>query len=110
MYETAIGSYTEQNKTEIDLNKRIRKICLRLSDKKSGRRIWGIRFVDENGKKVMSHSWNKAGQWVSQVLDPDEEIIGLYGRLSEGPGIRSLGFIVWRRTDWSISPINSFGK
>ena len=61
MYETAIGSYTEQNRTNIDMNKRIRKICLRLSDKKSGRRIWGIRFVDENGKKVMSHSWNKAG-------------------------------------------------
>ena len=108
MFETSVGTYSESQRTEIDPKRRIRKICLRLSDKKSGRKIWGLRFVDDNGRNVINHSWNKEGKWVAQALDSDEEIVGVYGKLNEASGIRSLGFIVWRNTDWSNAANDTF--
>ncbi len=65
MFETEIGSYMQSQKSKIDVSCRIRRICLKLSDKKSGRKIWGIRFIDDKGRKIMTHTWNKTGKWVA---------------------------------------------
>jgi len=66
----------------------------------NGAYIYGIKFLDENGETIMSlDQGEEYSEWITQDLEPDESIIGVYGRKAKNNGnvFNCLGFIVWNK-------------
>ena len=77
---------------QIDPTKDIRKICMRID---SSQAIWGLRFIDAHGQHILNLDGGN-GEWESQELGEDEQLIGLYGSKSDPSSIfKSLGFMVY---------------
>ena len=83
--------------TKIDMTRNIRKISLRINN---GAYIYGIKFIDEHGEDIMNlDQGEEYSEWVTQELEPNESIIGVYGRKGGNTGyvFNCLGFIVWNK-------------
>ena len=65
---------------KIDQTKRIGKVGARLDE---AGEIYGIRFMEENGTKIISINWVDQGTWVDMDIPNGSSIIGFYCRTTE---------------------------
>ena len=65
----------EIHTVNIDPNRTIRKVSLKVD----GQKIGGMRLLDERNDYVMNATWNseRRGKWLTRTLSPGLEIIGL---------------------------------
>ena len=62
----------------LDTLRNIRKIAVK--DWKP--QICGLKLIDAKGKDVLNLEWCALGNWVTQDIAEDEEIVGIYGNKS----------------------------
>ena len=78
---------------KIDSLKRIRRI--QVKDWKP--QICGLRLIDDKGKYLLNLEWCALGNWVTQDIAKDEEIVGIYGSKTTGDYFNNIGFITLKR-------------
>ena len=81
---------------DIDTNRTIRKVSLKLD----GQKIGGMRFFDIYDSYIMNVTWNnqngrRSGKWITRTFQPGLEIIGLQCNTNY-LRIQQLGFLLWR--------------
>ena len=89
-------SFKEDRQTathRIDTLRNIRKIAVK--DWKP--QICGLKMMDGKGKDLLNLEWCALGQWQTQDIAEDEEIVGVYGNKTQSDYFNNIGFIVLKR-------------
>ena len=59
----------------------------------------GLQLLDADGRIVLNidESPQDGGSWLTQNINIDEEIIGIYGSSDTNDHLRSIGFVLWSK-------------
>ena len=59
----------------------------------------GLQLLDADGRIVLNidQAQQDGGSWLTQNVNENEEIIGIYGSSDSNDFLRSLGFVLWTR-------------
>ena len=91
------------NSVQIDVTRRIRKISMFVCT--ANNYLKRLRLIDDNNENLADLTWwtNDQGEWITQEIPYDSEIIGFYCNTSTSNFICRLGFILWKGSG-ALSP------
>ena len=94
MLETSLAKETQIKTIKIDPKSEIRSVSMKVWN---GYALVGLRLTDGEGKHIVDLNWAGVGQWQSQEIPEDHEIIGMKCNIAKHPSaIPRVGILVWK--------------